>query len=507
MRSGIISEPGVATRTSPLLNLITRRGFLEASLRTALGTVAAATLGLPLFMRRALGDGALPPSTRKLLFIFLRGGNDGINTLIPWADEAYSAANRETLYLPPPDPAAMVPGQAPTAPDPLRVIDLGNNFAGMHPALKDLIPLYNARELAVVHRVGYSRQSRSHFDSQRYWENGEPRNNFVPSGVFYRALVETDLYRGRIFPAVSVQSSTPLLLRGPIAFPNLSDPTRYDLLGVANNGADKQKLLAAISAAHRVPYPAKDNRDVLFRTGAGLEASIDVLKQVGVTNNDFFDQDGTTHLFPIDTASNQKGFSSGAYGFFRNLKTAVQVLAKTDAVVAGTQLDGFDTHNNQGALTGSHANLLKYLAWGLHATRQFMLSQRPGLWDDTVVVTLSEFGRTSKENGSQGTDHAEASVLFVAGGRVNGRVHQCDQGSWPTGPNGAMFQVNARYLRRRVDYRSVLGEIVRGHLGASATQLEHILPGYAQESSEHLRMGGTAPDGTPIVGELGLIAS
>lgn len=491
--------------SAPMLNLITRRGFLERSLRVALGTAAAATLNLPTFMQRALASGAIPATTRKLLFIFLRGGNDGVNTIIPWADDAYNVTNRASLFIPAPDPGSMVSGRAPDAPDLQRVVDLGNHFAGMHPALKDLIPLYNAGQLALIHRVAYSKQSRSHFDSQRYWENGMPRNDFAPNGTFYRTLVDTGWYAGRRFPAVSVQSSTPLLLRGSLAFPSLSDPTRYDLLGVANNGADKQKLLAAITAAHRFPHPDKTNRGLLFNTGQDLEASIDELKQVGVTANNFFDTDGTTHLFPIDSASNQKGFASGAYGFFRNVKTAAQILAKTDAVIAGTQLDGFDTHNNQGALTGSHANLLRYLGWALYATRQFLQTASPQLWNDTVIVTLSEFGRTSKENGSQGTDHAEASVMFVAGGRVQGGVYQCDPTAWPVGPSGALFQVNARYLRRSVDYRSVLGELIRDHLGATDTQLQTILPGYADEAREHLRLGGVAPDGTPIKGELGMV--
>lgn len=487
------------------MNLITRRGFLDRGLRTALGAAAAATLNLPPFVLRALASGAIPASTRKVLFIFLRGGNDGINSVIPWGDSAYNATNRPSLFIPAPDPASVVPGKAPANPDLTRTIDLGNAFAGLHPGLRDLVPLYNDGQLAVVHRVGYSKQSRSHFDSQRYWENGVPRDNFLSSGVFYRALVETGLYRDRSFPAVSVQSTNPLLLRGPIAFPNLSDASRYDLLGVANNGADKTKLLHSLTTAYALQHPDKDNRDLLFSTGAGLQASIEELKTVGIANNNFFDTDGTTHLFPIDDASNQKGFSSGAYGFFRNVKTAVQILAGTDAVVAGTQIDGFDTHNNQGALTGGHANLMRYLGWAFYATRRFLLNAGPSLWNDTVIITLSEFGRTSLENGSLGTDHAEASVMFLAGGRIKGGVYQCTPTAWPTGPTGAMFQVNARYLRRSVDYRSVLGEIVRDHLGATPAQLAAILPGYADEKREHLQTGGVAPDGTPIVGELGLI--
>jgi uncharacterized protein (DUF1501 family) len=489
-----------------MMNLLTRRSFLDETLRLALGAAAAATLHVPLCLRRALAAEALPASTKKVLFVFLRGGNDGLNTLIPWGDDAYSAANRPTLYIPKPDPLTSVPGRMPDAPDLTRALDLGNGFAALHPGLKDLGPLYNAGQLALLHRVGYAKQSRSHFDSQRYWENGMPRNNLAGSGVFYRALVDTGIYQGRKFPAVSVQSTSPLLLRGPVALPNLSDPARYDVLGVANNGADKTKLLSALTAGCSVLHPQKDNRDLLFETGRGLEASIEELRRVGVANNEFYDRDGTTHLFPINAASNQKAFRSEAYGFFNNLKTAAQILAATDAVVAGTQMDGFDTHNNQGALTGPHHYRMQYLGWAFYAVRQFFTSIDPKLWDDTVVVTLSEFGRTSKENGSQGTDHAEASVMLVAGGKVKGGVYECGPDSWTVGPSGAMFQVNARYLRRTVDYRSVLGEIIRDHLGATPTQLERILPGYA-DPREHLQTGGVAPDGMAIKGELNLVGA
>lgn len=487
------------------MNILTRRTFLDRALRLALGTVAAAAANVPLVLQRALADGTIPAGTRKVLFIFLRGGNDGLNTIIPWGDDAYSIAHRPTLFIPRPDPGAMVSGRAPENPDPDRIIDLGNNFAGLHPALRELVPIYNAGQLALIHRVGYPRQSRSHFDSQRYWENGVPRDNSVSSGILYRAIMETGLADGRRFPAVSVQGSNPLILRGPQAMPNLSDPARYDLLGVGNGGADKQKLLRALTAAHRIPYPAKANRPLLFNTGSGLADSIDALKQVGIERNDFFDTDGTTHLFPIDAASNQKGLPEGSFGFFRNLKAAAQVLAATDALVAGTQLDGFDTHNNQGQVNGSHANLLRRVGWAFHAVRRFLLNQSPALWDNTVIITLSEFGRTSKENGSQGTDHAEANVLLVAGGKVKGGVHQCGNDSWTIGPQGSLFQVNNRYLRRTVDYRSVLGEIVRDHLGTTAGQLAKIIPGYGAEATERLLAGGTAPDGTAIVGELGLL--
>jgi len=487
-----------------MAHILTRRTFLEKSLQAAFAAATAANLSAPLGLRRALASGAIPSSTKKIFFIFLRGGNDGVNTIIPWGDTSYNKTNRPTLFMDAPDPASSVKGAAPATPDLTRVVDLGNGFAGMHPGLRDMIPVYNAGQVALIHRVGYPRQSRSHFDSQRYWENGVPRDNLLGSGIFYRAVMDTGIAAGKSFPAVSVQSRNPLSLRGPMAVTNLSDPRRYDALGVSNNATDKQKLLDYTASQNRIPYPDRAERDLLFNTGQSLRDSIDILKSVGVDKNDIFDTDGTTHLFPIDGASNQKGFSSSWYSYFTKVKTAAQVLAKTDAVVAGTEIGGFDTHNNQGAATGSHSNLMRQIGWTIYALRQYMRSVSPTLWDNTVVLTMSEFGRTSKENGNAGTDHAEAGAMFVAGGKVKGGVYGCDANTWTIGPQGALFGVDGRYLKRIVDYRSVVGEIVRDHLGASPEQLEEVVPGYGNPR-EVLRAGGTSLDGTKILGELGLV--
>ena len=133
-------------------------------------------------------------------------------------------------------------------------------------------------------------------------------------------------------------------------------------------------------------------------------------------------------------------------------------------------------------------------------------------WNNLVIVTLSEFGRTTVENSDRGTDHAEAGVMFVAGGAVKGYnkggsstgvfgCHPNDLVHWVTGQAGSMFGASSRYLKRAHDYRSVLGKLIRDHLGATQNQLNRIIPGYAV-IGEHLQTGGTsAVDNTPIIGE------
>ena len=151
----------------------------------------------------------------------------------------------------------------------------------------------------------------------------------------------------------------------------------------------------------------------------------------------------------------------------------------------------------------------------MYALRKyFMRYADRATWDNVIVVTLTEFGRTTIENADEGTDHAEAGVMFAAGGAIRGYdglgrsgVINCspsDPIPWTTGQSGSMFGVNGRYLRRASDYRQVLGEIIRKHLGATQNQLNRIIPGYA-DSGERLLAGGTSVDGTQIRPELGIL--
>lgn len=508
------------------MNIITRRSFMKRSLWAAAGMALGSMLNVPGFLRRALADETLLPANgNKLLFIFLNGGNDSLNTLIPTGDDAYSLSLRPNLYVPGPSSLA-VDGQCVVGP-PGQAIDLGNEFATLHPSMTDVCPVYDDGDIAFCHRVGYPDQSRSHFDSQRYWEIGIPRDDNDRDGVFYRALTETGLEDESLLPAVTFGRNMPLLIRGDVPFTNINDPARFDLLGVYAEA--RLKHIQAIERIHGQPYAAKANRDLVFPTGERFVSSIEAIRAVQFQDNDserFLDDNGQTHLFPLDQGSDEgqfdKQFGSRARSFFRSLKYSAQVLAETDAIISGTELGGFDTHSNQLAggniLAGTHADRMAWLAWAMYALKKYLSHPSVDKWDKTVVVTMSEFGRTSAENGSKGTDHAEAGVMFVAGGPVHGGVYQCNGSSplpvplpghdlanpWDVGGNTSMLKVNGRYLQRSTDYRSVLGEIIREHLGASQAQLDTIIPGYANPA-ENLLTGGTSVDGTAIVGELGLL--
>jgi len=553
------------------LNLITRRGFLDHSLKVGLGVALSTLLDIPPVLRRALAEGHLGDpgpdgKVRKLLFVFLRGANDGLNSLIPIQDPAYGANWRPDILIPkdtstsygasalPCDfPESGADGTFTHYPFAIR---LGNGFAALHPSLKFLAPVYNAGHLALIHRVGYPRQSRSHFDSQAYWETGDPNNNLNKEGILYRTILQSGYANLRPVTAVSIQSSLPLILRGSeAALTNLSSVSRYDLLNIpiALNTNAVTKADLAIQDANAYPFPTKASRDLLALQYQNLMNTLplfkDIAAQLAVNFRDDDVTDGDTDwananggegysLFPTSnntnggylrpggsTDANKYVVDTGAYntagtGFFNNLKAAALVLNKTGAIIAGTEFGGFDTHQNQGGVTGTHANLNRRIAWMMYALRKYFTRYADQCdWDHLTVVTLSEFGRTTVQNSDDGTDHAEAGVVFAAGGSIRGYgsggpngtgvfgCHTGDAVPWtpassPTAQNGSMFGASSRYLKRFVDYRSVLGETIRW-LGATQTQLNDIIRGYATEP--YLLSGGDASDGTPTVGHLGFL--
>jgi uncharacterized protein (DUF1501 family) len=540
------------------LNVITRRSFLDRSFKTSMAVALGTLMDIPLVMKRALAEGSIGLNGKKVLFIWLRGANDGLNSIVPIEDPAY-ATSRPTLAIPE-DPgtnyattnidADFAPsGSGSTYGAYPYGVRLGNGFAALHPSLKFLAPVYNAGDLAVIHRVGYPRQSRSHFDSQRYWENGLPNNNVSNEGIFYRTIYESGLANTAPLTGVTIGNSLPLIMRGSeAAMTNLTDPLRYDLLGIPNTTNGNLKASIALNQGNTYPFPNKLNRDMLKLQYQNLTGTLSIFadltssfQEAGNTFRDDVVTDGDAtwstangnegyYLFPTNseknggwrrtpggaTDFNKYAVPTGLHTFFDRLKAAAIILNKTDTIISGVQMDGFDTHQNQGTLTGSHPDLNRGIGWAMYALRKYFTRYADkATWDNVVVVTLSEFGRTTVENSDLGTDHAEASAMWVAGGSLNGYnqlanrsgVFNCSTGGavpWLPGPSGSMFGVSGRYLKRASDYRQILGEIIRDHLGATQGQLNRIIPGYAI-AGENLLGGGTSSDGTTIRGELGLI--
>jgi uncharacterized protein (DUF1501 family) len=449
-----------------------RRSFLKGAGLTLCGFSLASLFPGP-WIRFAMGAG--PFNNKRLLFLFLRGGNDGLNAVIPAGDPDYSTLNRPTLYIP---PAAS--------------IDL-NGFARLHPALADLMEIYNAGDLAVVHRVGFPNNSRSHFDDQRTWENGNPADPKSYEGWLYRYIAQNAVDQGASLPAITVQALPPVILRGDETFVNVANPDAFDYI---DPDPKRSKFLGSWRDVYTNLSGLEPFRPALTDTSVKLIDTLDEYRSWDQVNWDPKDPNTGYSLFPVSDATNPPDpggpnglrFAATAYPFFKSLKICALAFLESDPAspngtrIAGTELNGFDTHNSQGSTTGAQAALLSWLAYGLrslHVVLSGAATDARGyaaVWQDTLVVTLSEFGRTSKENGSVGTDHAAASCLFAAGGNVNGGVYNCDPSAWP---HGVMFGDSGRYVLMRTDYRAIFWEILRDHMGALASTADVIFPGYS----------------------------
>ena len=447
-----------------------RRGFLRGAGLTLAG-FGLSSLFPGSLIRYAMAAG--PFDNKRLLFIFCRGGNDGLNTVIPAGDPDYSTLNRPTLYIPN-----------------TSSINL-NGFARLHPAMADLMDAYNAGDLAVVHRVAYPNNTRSHFDDQRVWENGNPAQNKSYEGWLYRYIQESAVSAGFKLPALSVQANQPVLLRGTEPFVNIANPDSFDIL---YPDPKRTKLSTGWEGQYTDLTGLEPYRPLLSQTSVKLFDTLDEYRSWDQTNWDPKDPNTGYSLFPVSDATNPPAAGGGlrftpqAYPFFRALKVCALSFLESDASnlngtrVAGTELNGFDTHNGQGQVNGTQAELLGWLAYGIRSLRVALSGAAndprsyPAVWNDTVVVTMSEFGRTTKENGSNGSDHAAASCLFAAGGAVNGGVYNCDPSTWPA---GVMFGDSGRYLLMRTDYRAIFWEILRDHMGAAAGDADAVFPGYS----------------------------
>ena len=437
--------------------MLTRRDLLRSS---ALGFGA---FGLqcfhPFLINRRLmaQDGGSP---KKMIFIFQRGGNDGINTCIPRGDSDYNNTNRPTIFIPEAD-----------------AIDSGNNFAQFHPMLAPVMEIYNHStvngqdglgNLAVIHRVGYDGQSQSHFDSQDYWENGSPGDGKLREGFIYRRIAQAhDLADAEnSFLAASLSSSQLMSLSGTVPFPSFRRLRQYSL---PDTGPDQDKVIGSdptepgaldgkgIRGLYGGNPTLPDSRyaDLVHKTGQALAGSLEQVNDA-LAEGDYVPENGA--VYPDN-------------GLGQKLQETALLLKRTPMRIVGVNIGGWDTHGSQGRIYGDHGNLLQELAGGFQALSRDLQNQ----WDDLIIVTMTEFGRTSLENSGGGTDHAESSVMFVAGGGVKGGVYNCDANTWKTGD---MFSVRERYLSRRTDFRSVFAEIFTKHFGDDADALDEVMPGY-----------------------------
>jgi uncharacterized protein (DUF1501 family) len=400
--------------------MMTRRVFLKN------GSLALVSLGFaPTFIARAAE--AAQARRKVLVAVFQRGAVDGLNMVVPFGENAY--------YQSRPSIAIRRPGQQDGA------LDL-DGFFGIHPRMAPLEPLFKRGELAIVHACGSHDDTRSHFDAQDYMESGTPGVKSTRDGWLNRYLHAKEHQNASPFRAVALAPQLPRSLQGTA--PALA------IGQLAQFGIRAGRATEAMSTSFEAQY-AQAADALLQPTANEAFGAVRMLKEAN-----------PGAYAPANGAEYPRS------GFGEAMKQVAQLI-KSDLglEVAFTELGQWDHHANEGAAVGQLANRLDDFARGLTAFQRDLGDRMA----DVVVVTMSEFGRTVRENGSRGTDHGHGNAMLVMGGPVRGgKVY----GRWPGLEREQLWQ--GRDLAITTDFRDVFAEVVKDHLGAH--DLARIFPGH-----------------------------
>jgi uncharacterized protein (DUF1501 family) len=409
---------------------VTRRGFMKGGALALIGTST-----IPAFLSRSVlaEVTTAAASKKKLVVLFQRGAVDGLNVVVPYREKNYYAM-RPSIAIQEKD-----------------VMDL-NGFFGLHPSMAAFKPLYDEGHLAIIQAAGSPDTTRSHFDAQDYMESGTPGVKATPDGWLNRAL-QAEMITGKpsAFRAVALGTQVPRTLQGKlpaVAINNLAD------FSVGGKGPQTSPISNAFQAMYDESSDA-----VLHGTGQETFEAVKMLKAA-------------------DPARYQPaaGVVYQNTPFGNSLKQIAQLMkANLGVEAAFSDIGGWDTHQNQGGVNGQLAGRLKEFSETIAAFWRDMGDDA----ENVTLVTMSEFGRTARQNGTGGTDHGHANVMFVLGGRVKGgKVY----GTWP---GLADDQLNeGRDLAVTTDFRRVLGEAAYKTLGAK--NLELVFPGAKISSREFL---------------------
>ncbi|MGE0886821.1 MAG: DUF1501 domain-containing protein [Blastocatellales bacterium] len=405
-----------------------RRFFLKSS-GIALASLGAVTVS-PSFLTRTLAETSKNGRKKILITIFQRGAMDGLSAVVPFGDPTYYSL-RPSIAVPRPNG-----GQG-------AVIDL-DGFFGLHPALSPFKPIYDSGQLAIIHAVGSPDSTRSHFDAQDYMESGTPGVKSTTDGWLNRYLQTNQRADASPFRAVSMGANLPRTMQGKasaIAMNSIRD------FGIRAGGGEMGQ---AVQGGFEAMYQQTVN-DALRGTGKETFDAVKMLKRVNPGQYQ---------------PSAGVNYPRGQFG--ERLKQIAQLIKSDIGLeVAFTDIGGWDTHANQGAGQGQLAIRLTEFANGISA----LYADLKDFADDVVILTMTEFGRTAKENGNRGTDHGHASVMFALGGKIKGgNVY----GKWPGLRANDLYE--GRDLALTSDFREVFAEVAKNHLGA--TNLNAIFPGF-----------------------------
>src|SRR6202795_4453060 len=415
-----------------------RRDFLKQG-----GIALVGMSAMPAFLQRAAAATAMP-NKKQLVVLFQRGAADGLNIVVPFSEPNYYRL-RPTIAIPQPRRGAAD-----------AAIDLDGYF-GLHPSLAPLEPLFRKDQLAIVHAAGSPDPTRSHFDAQDFMESGTPGRKATEDGWLNRALETILEENASPFRAVAMGANLPRMLRGSAPAIALPDVKQFKVM--AQNSSQGQVAEGGFEAMY-----AQIVDNVRRGTGTEIFEAIEMLRKADPGK--YQPENGA------DYGKNRLGQSLQQIGQLLKADIGTEVLF--------VDCGGWDNHVNEGGAQGQLSNLLKDLGQGMAAFHQDMGDRM----QDVVVVTMSEFGRTAKENGNRGTDHGHANCMFVMGGEVKGgKVY----GRWPGLDEGQLNE--GRDLALTTDFRSVLGEILLKHNGVK--DLAPVFPGFDNNTHKFTGLVGT----------------
>jgi uncharacterized protein (DUF1501 family) len=352
-----------------------------------------------------------------LVVVQLDGGNDGLNTVVPYSNDAYRR-HRPQVHIPTAE---------------LRRL---NDDLGLHPSLRDLMRLYEDRQVAIVQSVGYPNPNRSHFESMAIWHTAKLKPEAQTSGWLARCLDERFAGATGDAPALHIENAAlpQALSGGKIQAPSLVSLEQFRRRLGLPDGAAAREQRAALDQMRGHQHGSSDSLlQFVERTSVITYTSSDRLESV------LKQHPGAT--------SNQEVF-----GLTRRLKLIAQLIkADLQTAIYYTQLGGFDTHAGQ---LGTHASLLLQLGSSL---KEFLDElNKAGLGQRVLVLVFSEFGRRLAENASGGTDHGTAAPVFLLGQGVRPGIH---------GPNPNLDELHDGDPRHAIDFRRVYATVLDGWLG------------------------------------------
>ena len=418
-------------RNSKLKTVFDRRAFLKSS-----GLALVAGGFLPnVFVRMA--QAGTTAGRRALVVVFQRGAVDGLNVVVPHGEKAYYDA-RPTIAIP-------APGRGEGS-----ALDLDGYF-GFHPSLAPLFPLYKDRSLAAVHASGSPDPTRSHFDAQDFMECGTPGLKATKDGFLSRALVAQSSKDPSPLRAVAVTPGMPRALAGEAQAITMASIREFGLRGGEGSAsAGGFESLYSGAGAGEFSATAKDSFEAVRILKASKAEAL--------------------------TPANGAQYPRGPYGDALK-EVARLVRADVGLEVAFVESNGWDHHTGEGGSRGQIANRLRDFATGLAAFAKDLGSRMA----DVTVVTVSEFGRTVRENGNRGTDHGHGNVAFLLGGGVKGgKVY----GAWPGLASEKLYE--GRDLAVTTDFRDIFAEVLAKRLGVA--KLRTVFPGYALDENRRLNI-------------------